>query len=547
MKYIVLAFGLFFPAMINAQAPAWQWAERAGLGALDRGTSVAFSKATGECVATGFYHSIGINFGSVSLLNTLSNLTSDIFLVKYSSSGAVVWAQTFGTTGNDRGSGVCTDAAGNIYLTGYFDAGTITFGNVTLTTIGETDWFVVKFDPSGNVVWAKNGGGTEDDYPQAIDVDGTGNIFITGYFKSSTIQFGANAVVNFNVNATDIFLAKYDAAGTELWVRACGGTGFDEPWSLAADINGNIVVAGNFRSTVFNIDATTLNNPSPSGYEALVYKYDAAGNFMWVRQYGSIYAESFLDVDTDASGNIAVSGYFEAATLNVGSVVLTNSTAFSFLDVFVVKLNAAGTVLWANSAGGISDEYTFCTGFDNSGNVFIGGYYESDTCSFGTSTIINTGSWDIFVAKYDAAGNHLWALTGGGSGNDRSLGMDINNAGEVITTGYFSSSSITFGPSVITNSGDNDFFIVKLGALTGIENPADDNSLQVYQTGNELSINCFNTIDEIEIFNLSGQLIFKSSPAANWVELKLDNGGVYFITVRSDEKVLRKKILVSQY
>ncbi|MDQ3049531.1 MAG: T9SS type A sorting domain-containing protein [Bacteroidota bacterium] len=545
MKTIILTIGIFLPVLVNAQAPAWQWAAKAGFGANDRGTSVAFSKSTGESVATGFYHSNGITFGTVSLSNTLSNLTSDIFLVKYSSAGSVLWAKTFGTTGNDHGTGVCTDIAGNIYLTGYFDAASITFGSVTLTTIGEKDWFVVKFDPSGNVVWAANGGGTEDDYPQAIDVDATGNVFITGYYKSGSIQFGANTLVNLNINSYDIFLAKYNSSGSELWARACGGTGEEESWSIAADVNGDVVVAGNFRSTVFTIDAITLNNPSPSGYEAIVYKYSSSGNFMWIRQYGSIYAESFLDVDTDASGNIVAAGYFEAATLTVGSVVLTNSTAFSFLDIFVVKLNAAGNVLWAKSAGGNDDEYAFCTGFDNSGNAYVSGYYESGLCTFSTNAITNYGGWDMFISKYDSSGNNVWAISGGASGNDRAFGMDINNADEVITTGYFGSSSITFGPSVITNSGNDDFFIAKLSSLTGIENSVDNELLEVFQSGNEIYIACNTVIDEIEIFNLSGQIIFKSTPATERVKLSLDDSGIYFLTARSKDKFLRKKILLN--
>jgi hypothetical protein len=544
MKQLHLTLSLLFPLLLNAQIPTWQWAMASGGSANDRGGSVAFNKATGESVATGFYDSEGISFGPFSLMNTLNNSTSDIFLAKYGANGTVVWAKTFGTSGSDRGTGVCIDATGNIYLTGFFDAPFITFETETLNTNGETDFFLVKFDPAGNVVWAKGGGGGGNDYPQGITTDPAGNIFITGYHKSSVINFGPDTLVNANPNSSDIFVAKYSSSGAELWARASGGAGEDITWSISADGNGDAVIAGNFRSGIFYIDAIVLNNPSPSGYEAIVFKYDAAGTFMWVNQYGSIYAESFLDVTTDSAGNVAATGYFEAANLTVGPVVLTNSTAFSFLDIFVVKFSPSGNVMWAKSAGGTRDEYPFCISFDKSGNVFVSGYYDSDTCAFGADDIFNSGGFDAFLAKYDAAGNDLWAMSAGGGGSDRALDLDVNNSGEAIVTGYFTSSSIAFGTTVINNEGDNDQFIAKLNPVTGIENIFYDDLFQVYQSRNEIVVAGKKGLEEVKVYSATGQLIFESFPETERVQVLLQTPGIYFLTAKSGSSELSKKVIV---
>ena len=100
------------------------------------------------------------------------------------------WAKSAGGTDYDYGTGISTDASGNVLITGYFDSPTITFGTTTLTNAGTgiADIFVVKYDASGNVLWAKSAGGTDGDHGYGISTDANGNVLVTGYFNSLSIS-----------------------------------------------------------------------------------------------------------------------------------------------------------------------------------------------------------------------------------------------------------------------------------------------------------------------------------------------------------------------
>ena len=156
---------------------------------------------------TGAFYSSYITFGSTILTNRGGG---DIFVVKYDPSGNVLWAKSAGETGGEWGLGISTDASGNIVVTGGFGSPSITFGSTILTNGGIANIFVVKYDPSGNVLWAKSAGGTGDDDGYGISTDASGNIVVTGSFESPTITFGSTILTN--GGSSDIFVVKLSSA-----------------------------------------------------------------------------------------------------------------------------------------------------------------------------------------------------------------------------------------------------------------------------------------------------------------------------------------------
>src|SRR5690606_8330373 len=114
----------------------------------------------------------------------------------------------------DGGYGISTDANGNVLVTGFFGSPSITFGSTTLTnasSTGKDELFIVKYDPNGNVLWAKSAGGINGDWGNSISTDANGNVLLTGYFSSSSITFGSTTLTN--AGSYDIFIAKYDSSG----------------------------------------------------------------------------------------------------------------------------------------------------------------------------------------------------------------------------------------------------------------------------------------------------------------------------------------------
>jgi len=388
---------------------------------------------------------------------TLTNAGSgNIFIAKYDAAGTVLWAKREGGTSDDVGLSVATDASGNVYVTGYFTSSTITFGTTTLTNAGggSNDMFIVKYDAAGNVLWAKREGGTSHEIGFSVTTDASGNVYVTGEFISATITFGTTTLTN--AGGGDIFIAKYDAAGTVLWAKRAAGTDYEFCKSVTTDASGNVYVTGEFRSPTITFGTTTLINAGNSNI--FIAKYDAAGTVLWAKGAGSNNDNDCRIVTTDASGNVYVTGVFTSPTITFGTTTLTNAGS---ADMFIAKYDDAGTVLWAKRAGGADSDYGYSVATDASGNVFVTGSFLSSTITFGTTTLTNAGSDDIFIAKYDSAGTIIWAKRAGGTNDDYGISVTTDASGNVYVTGRFASPTITFGTNTLTNSGSGDIFIVK--------------------------------------------------------------------------------------
>src|SRR5437868_8265905 len=218
MKKITLLF-VAIALLVNGfgQTPGWAWAQSAGGTSGESGFSIAMD-ANDNVYVTGVFQSPSITFGTITLTNNSIN-SYDVFIVKYNSAGNPVWAYNGGGTGVDYGYGICTDGNGNVFVTGTFTS-TITFGSTTLTSNGVYDIFLAKFDSSGNVLWAKSAGGTNFDYSYAVSSDIFGNAYISGHFSSASITFGNITLTNSSFDNT--FLVKYDSSGNAIWARRNG-------------------------------------------------------------------------------------------------------------------------------------------------------------------------------------------------------------------------------------------------------------------------------------------------------------------------------------
>jgi gliding motility-associated-like protein len=380
-----------------------------------------------------------------------------------------IWAKSSGTTNSHEhstGSGIATDAAGNVFVTGFFDSTAITFGTTTLNSSGPNDIFLAKYDASGNILWAKSAGGTDDDEAYGVATDLAGNSYITGYFKSPSITFGTTTLVNSGGSIPgDVFLAKYDPSGNVVWAKKAAGVGDDTGYGVATDVLGNVFVTGFFASPSITFGTTTLSNVSPGDADVFLAKYDNNGNVLWAKSAGGTNGDIAESVATDASGNVFITGYFEVPSITFGTTTLTNSGLLNAGDVFIVKYDASGNVLWAKSAGGPQGDEGAGVATDVSGNVFVTGWFESQNITFGTTTLPNAAAWDVsyFLAKYDASGNSLWARGVTGATNDDGWGVATDGSGNAFVAGGFNCPSITFGTTTLTMppGGNTPLFIAK--------------------------------------------------------------------------------------
>jgi len=330
--------------------------------------------------------------------DTLVNGKLSTFLVKYDSSGNVLWAKgnTGGYIDGANAYSGATDANGNAYITGYFD-GTVSFGGHSLTSAGSTDNFLVKYDPSGNVIWAKRAGGMQGDWGQSIATDASGNVYLIGAYFSDTITFGAYTLVNASAgNNRYIFLAKYDSLGNVLWAKSFGGSNNDFGTGVATDGSGNLYFIGDYTSDSITFGTITLiRNGNNATY--YIVKYDSSGMAIWAKNI--INASEFMT--TNKSDKIYLTGGFYIHSLPVIiDTISLHYPAGSIDALFVAGLDTAGHALFAKllTSGG-DDEIGVAV--SPSGCIYICSDFEPDTFVVSNDTLIRTNSNQegVFVAK----------------------------------------------------------------------------------------------------------------------------------------------------
>jgi uncharacterized delta-60 repeat protein len=320
---------------------------------------------------------------------------TDLFVVKYSSSGTKQWTNQLGSSSRDSANGVATDSSGNIYVTGttYWELD----GN---TSAGKADLFVVKYDSSGTWQWTKQNGTDRYDEARGVATDSSGNVYVTGYTEG-----GLDG--NTSVGKADLFVVKYNSSGTKQWTKQLGTWDSDFANGVATDSSGNVYVTG---STYRNLDGNT----SAGNADLFVVKYNSSGTKQWTKQLGSSSRDYANGIVTDSSGSVYVSG-----TTYGG---LDGNTSAGNADLFVVKYNSSGTKQWTKQLGTSSTDTANGVATDSSGNVYVaGGTYG------GLDGNTSAGDNDLFVVKYNSSGTKQWTKQLGTSSTDSANGIAFGN------------------------------------------------------------------------------------------------------------------------
>jgi uncharacterized delta-60 repeat protein len=477
--FIVLCI-CFFSSSIVLYADDYyiQWADTIDNGDYDCAHGVAIDNAN-NIIVTGYCGVTGIDY--------------DYFTVKYDSNGTILWTDTIDNGGSyDIARSVAVDNTNNIIVTGYCDIG------------GYCDYFTVKYDPNGTILWADTIANDRHDTALDVVVDNANNIIVTGY----CVMAGPNC---------DYFTVKYDPNGTILWQDIIDNRTFDYAHGVAVDNFNNIIVTG-----------TTGEPGSLANYNYFTVKYDSNGTILWTDTTGS---------------NGAAHG---VATDNANNIIVTGGAGISGSDdYFTVKYDPNGTILWTDTIdNGDSDIARGGVAVDNANNIIITGY----------SRI--SGSDDYFTVKYDSDGTILWQDTINNGDYDCAYGVAVDNANNIIITG---GSYIGL---------DCDYFTVKYVPLTGVSedegsdllsnNPILYNIYPNPVVGEAMKITyCLVNANEVKIkvYDISGSLVcvLENKPKASgyytiiWDGIdyggKTVSSGVYFLKFETGDYNETKKIL----
>ena len=357
-----------------------------------------------------------------------------------------------------QGRGIVTDANGNSYVTGIFRS-TLTLGSTTLTSTGDYDVYVASLDAAGHYRWAVQAGGSGWDISNGIALDASGNVYITGYLESHDARFGPFGVANpiYSSSHTPLFIAKLSSMGS--WLRVTTTTTTDTDFlymvgtALAVDGPGNVYVTGGFNGHP-QFGNTALE--CYGNYTAFVAKLNTAGTWDWAVSGGGNAYDFGQGIALDGSGNVYITGSFEAYKAVFGATQLTKATLST--DLFVAKLNPAGQWLWATHAGAAAAAGGRAIAVDPAGNAYITGAVAGTAARFGTISLPKKGDdYDLLVACLSPAGTWQWAVRGGGSGADGGLGIVRGTNGQLTVTGSVAGPVATFGglPSQLVAGGSD--------------------------------------------------------------------------------------------
>jgi hypothetical protein len=217
----------------------------------------------------------------------------DAFVSKFDAEGGVLWTRQLGTTGSDFSHGVSADGLGNVYISGQ------TNGSLGGPNGGDFDAFVSKYDEGGSLLWTRQLHATSWEASHGVSADGLGNVYISGLTDGIIATTFTDGIYATTITG-DAFVSKYDAAGDLLWMRQLGTTSFDYSLGVSADGVGNVYISG--------FTEGSLGGPNAGERDAFVSKYDDAGSLLWTRQLGTTGYEHGFGVSADGLGNVYLSG-----------------------------------------------------------------------------------------------------------------------------------------------------------------------------------------------------------------------------------------------
>ena len=371
------------------------WVRSAGGTGDDLGKGIAVD-ASGNVYITGQFSSTSMVFDTVTISTTAFN---DAFIAKYNSSGDILWAKKVGGAGGDYGYSIGVDAASNCYITGYFNSSTVIIGSSTLSNpfsgTGGYQFFIAKYDAFGNPVWGKATTSSSQSTGNDIAVDAAGNSYVTGFF-SSAATFDA---ISLTGAGKDIFIAKYDPSGTAVWAKSANGTAEDMGMSIAIDASGNSYMTGYFKGNSIVIGGTTLTNSGAPDSDILVAKYDVAGTMLWVKKPVAYGFDMPLGIAVDALGDCYVTGYFKGSSIIFGTTTLFSSGATGPIgDFFTATYSTTGTAMWAKNLVSSAGAWGAGVVVDAVYATYYTGFFEDLSLAFG-STTLNASNREIYIAK----------------------------------------------------------------------------------------------------------------------------------------------------
>lgn len=463
--FVSLLFMCLLTNSTRAQAPSIEWQKCYG------GTFEDYARDCQNTTDGGF-----VFVGTSTFANgdvTVNHGYDDYWIIKTSSTGIIQWQVSVGGSEidfprsieqtSDDGYIICGFSKSNDYDVSGHHGGSF-----------YSDFWVVKLNSTGTLIWQKSLGGTDHDSGYSVKETSDGGYIVAGEARSND-----GDVSGHHGFLGDYWIAKLDASGNITWQKCYGGTDGDVATDILETSDGGFIIAG----YAFSNDFDVVGNHGNSDF--WIIKISNVGNVQWKKCYGGIYSEEAQRIKPTPDGGYIIIGTTHS---NNGDV----SGKHDSFDYWVVKIDINGTLQWQKCLGGDSEDYGYGIDVTSDGGYIVTGY----TLSNNGDVSGNHGDWDFWVVKLNESGSLLWQKCLGGTSYDRSFSIQQAPDGGYIIAGY----SISENGDITFNHGGYDFWVVKLNADC------------VAETCNALDDNCNGLIDDgvVETINISagGPTIF---------------------------------------
>lgn len=300
----------------------FQWAKEAGGTGTDYATAVDVDN-NGNVYMGGVYEDAMV-FDTTHIATT--NLYNESFYAKYDNSGNLVWARSTSGDNTVHLTGLAFDHNHGIFITGFFGGNANIGGSTVTSQTPSYDIFAVKLDVDANLKWLKSAGSTYEDEANAVCADKDGNMIIAGYF-AGTAHFDNDSVTYDDYN--DVFVARYDSNGNNMWVRAGKGPKFDVGFAVTSDDANNVYATGIYEQNI-SFEGHTL---TCNARQLFNVSYSPFGSFRWVNAAGGTQTACGLGIAVTPAGHVAISGYYEYSCL-FDNIALTLADAS---NIFVAQ------------------------------------------------------------------------------------------------------------------------------------------------------------------------------------------------------------------
>jgi gliding motility-associated-like protein len=377
----------------------------------------------GNVFMFGYVNSPTLTIGSFTVTNTVFP-EAQYFLAKYDAFGHVIWVRNAGNVQNTYVAvggialilgtgGVATDDQGNVYITANFHLPSITIGSFSLTNAdpsGKTnDIFLAKYDPNGNVVWAKSAGGIAKDEAYGITVTHSGDVYIAGQFNSPSVNFGpsviSSSVTGANENA---FIARFNSSGSPVWASASGGSGGEYAVGLATDAVDNVYLTGGLKDNSISFAGSAITNPVPGKASLYLAKFDPANNLDWYRTIFSPSSAAWgYSIAMSKCGIVWVSGaMIDSVNIDNHVLIAPGPHTKDADPIFIAGYNSYGTYYGSAALPSGSDDQNGIA-CDAKGNLYISSDYETSrlfTVANDSFPVVSDTTLDgteyLYLAKY---------------------------------------------------------------------------------------------------------------------------------------------------